>query len=350
MNHTPIKLRNKTGTAGFTLIELLVVIAIIALLVGILLPALGQARASARALKTGVNLRSAGMGVVNYNSTYNGVYPLSYVYPRDNETNEWRMADQTENPPPGVSYLHWSYMLFGGDKGGGVNEESFTSPAAPGGGAPRTNPGPNPEDWVGGQSDGQGATSPTQNSLKDRQTARVAFAGNGAIFARNKFAIAGTPRRQQFVRDNWIDNPSGTILATEYHFKPGWATLKSTGDANGPIKSHRPIMPFVGISAGGNVLSEPVRPITTNFWSFRYNTEAEIYKESDIPDGVIDDSNSPISAVGRMQPGKDSKGGSANFVFCDGHVEQTTLLETVKKRRWGNKVFSVSGDNAVNPN
>ncbi len=51
---------------GFTLIELLVVISIIALLVGILMPALGAARKSALDLKCKTQLRQFGIGFIAY--------------------------------------------------------------------------------------------------------------------------------------------------------------------------------------------------------------------------------------------------------------------------------------------
>jgi len=60
---------------GFTLIELLVVIAIIAVLVGLLLPVLGRARATSRQTSCLANVRSIGQGLTGYVADYRGVYP-----------------------------------------------------------------------------------------------------------------------------------------------------------------------------------------------------------------------------------------------------------------------------------
>lgn len=62
---------------GFTLIELLVVIAVIALLAGMLLPALGMAREKARAITCASNLKQLGSTLHSYANDWKEFYPAA---------------------------------------------------------------------------------------------------------------------------------------------------------------------------------------------------------------------------------------------------------------------------------
>ena len=69
-------MRDQRPSRAFTLIELLVSISIIALLIGILVPALGQARASAQRVACAANLRSQGQILFLYQGDNDGGFPV----------------------------------------------------------------------------------------------------------------------------------------------------------------------------------------------------------------------------------------------------------------------------------
>lgn len=98
--------RSERASRGFTLIELLVVVAIIAVLISILLPALGLAKKQAKQLLCNTNLRSMGQAMMLYADENDGVVVRAEL--ESNQSEDYVHYSQTL-----LKYLEWNGKISG---------------------------------------------------------------------------------------------------------------------------------------------------------------------------------------------------------------------------------------------
>jgi prepilin-type N-terminal cleavage/methylation domain-containing protein/prepilin-type processing-associated H-X9-DG protein len=364
---------------AFTLVELLVVIGIIAVLVGLLLPALNRAREAANAIKCGSNLRTIGQGLAQYLVDYNGFYPVAYDYYRNatkNPPDTLNINAGIETPPYATSgYVHWSSFIYG-RKDLGVNYpniylstfgwEAFQCPSIDQGGLPPDEPAAGTIE-TGQNYDPANGSNPL---MPDYQAPRLAYTANEAVMGRNKFVPGfGNPpaiRTYQWVRASRILHSAATILVTE--FNPNWQVVNSFSDADGSTivcKSHRPVCPYENQAQFGAAGAYQV----DQAGNLGGNNLARVHVENLTPyptigNPAMGNTVTSLDWVGRNHgtfklgsvPTNNYKASvsgfdlrTTNFLYCDGHVEIKSIADTLRPWEWGDQMYSLNPGSDINP-
>ena len=180
------------GSSGFTLVELLVVVAVIALLVGVLLPALAAARQSGQNLKCQNNLRSWGQAFAIYAVENGGDFPMNNYVPPASSANPapkpWYWFDEKTIAP----YLDESFATGEREtenRRATVGGEIITCPNQPEGGRSYSM-----NYWASGNAEPGSAGEPFDTNSGSFPTKLFLMTEGWGWFEENSVAAGGEPR------------------------------------------------------------------------------------------------------------------------------------------------------------
>jgi prepilin-type N-terminal cleavage/methylation domain-containing protein/prepilin-type processing-associated H-X9-DG protein len=359
----------RTDRKAFTLVELLVVIGIIAVLVGLLLPALAKARDSANAVKCASNLRGIGQAIAQYVTENQNTFP-----PSNFPTGLNIAGGQITDWPPVLGYTHWS-ALVNGSAWKAATDYLLNSNGNPLATAPQLSPFENTANWGQFQcpSLDNGGLPPANTytgnnelgvanesnipNIVDLQAPRLAYTLNEALCPRSLIAYVpaiANLHNYRFVRAGQIQHSADTILATEL-----WG-FQLAAEANSYINSgtlvsntRRPVSGFINITVSSpdqlynSINLSNIMPITQPFLNYIGRDPSTTLAAGTTP-------QSSLAYVGRNHGGGKKFGAVAgatttgwdlrqtNFLYVDGHVETKNIVDTVyPKFQWGDSFYSL---------
>ena len=334
---------------AFTLVELLVVIGIIAILIGILLPALARAREAANTIKCASNLHGIGLGMAEYLASYKATFPPSNFY----KGLAFDGVSGQVPTEPTDGYVHWSSFLYSRKDLIGSDApfksadgwDAFKCPSLDNGGLP-------PANTFDGNSDGLANES---SGKIDWQAPRLAYTVNEAICPRGIFQLFFDSRNNRriyhFVKAGQIRYSADTILATEIWGTQSSVTTNSLIDGSTPVSASR--RPVNGISSLSGVPAESpyqLAPGANYVWATLNDLHTD--PQAQVSPGTA--IRSTLDWVGRNHGHKttgnvagDTRGGwdmrKSNFLYVDVHVETKHVSETLSPRsQWGEDFYSLN--------
>lgn len=276
--------------SGFTLIELLVVISIIALLIALLLPALGAARAQANSAACLSNLRQMAISFSAYQADYSSYNPAT----ADTAANIGTDYLNGYEPAFGWGIFMWQEQLAGYGGAG----EMFVDPVY------------NLDTWLPGIRQREGVNSET-DPREHRHPPEPFWWGNYGM-SRAVGGVIGTP---EYTRTEHFYDPSGTPLA---------------GDRGAGHKFDAPGRP------AGTAVGDFDTAINSGAIAYMPGEGSVIHPDDYVgmPSNHAADTH-PAHAMNDLIHGR-HPGPSINGLWLDGHATTTAVNELIQRDRNAN--------------